>query len=470
MKNYKLAWRNLWRNRRRTIITATSVFFALFFALITRSIQIGSYDYMYKNVIESYSGYIQVQGKDWWDEKTLDNNLYYGDDLKQSLLDDPNIEEIIPRLESYALASSGPNTKGIIVMGIDPMKESLLSNIMNKVVKYQLSPEVIRQMQNSEMFPEEAKQLASLFENSCYYDETRILLDLKLDPENEECLTFLKKISAFKHENISLGEPGVWLGEKLARYLELSPGDTIVLMGQGYHGSTAAGKFEIKGLVKLPVPELSSSVVYMPYDIAQEFYNSGENLSSVVLDLKDNQDKAVAETIDRISMNSSKEVRVIGWREMNEAIIQQMQADNIGGMFVIGVLYLVIGFGIFGTILMMTAERKREFGVLVAIGMQKKKLSSVMNWEMIYLGLLGIALGMIVCIPIILYGANHSLVFKGEVAHMMEEYDFEPKLAFQPIGSYFLWQIFIVGSMVGVSIIHPLRKISKLKVVNALRA
>jgi ABC-type lipoprotein release transport system permease subunit len=222
------------------------------------------YDYMYKNVIESYSGYIQVQQKDWWDEKTINNSLYYGEDLKQSLLDDPNVEEIIPRLESYALASSGPNTKGVIVMGIDPMKESLLSNIMDKVVKYQLSPEVIRQIQESDLFSEETKELATLFENSCYYDETRLLLDLKLDPENEAYLPFLKKISAFKHENIRIGEPGVWLGEKLANYLELAPGDTIVLMGQGYHGSTAAGKFEIKGLVKLPVPDAISQIRYFP--------------------------------------------------------------------------------------------------------------------------------------------------------------------------------------------------------------
>ena len=73
MKNYKLAWRNLWRNRRRTLITASAVFFAVFFALFFRSLQIGSYDHMFKNAIESYSGYLQVQQTDWWDEKSVDN-------------------------------------------------------------------------------------------------------------------------------------------------------------------------------------------------------------------------------------------------------------------------------------------------------------------------------------------------------------------------------------------------------------
>jgi ABC-type antimicrobial peptide transport system permease subunit len=155
---------------------------------------------------------------------------------------------------------------------------------------------------------------------------------------------------------------------------------------------------------------------------------------------------------------------------MNEVTIQQMEADNVSGMFMIGILYVVIAFGIIGTVLMMTAERKREFGVLVAIGMQKKKLMSVMSYEMLYIGLLGVLIGMLITTPIILYGVNHPIVFKGELAHMMEEYDFEPILAFQPIASYFFWQALVVFVMVSISLIHPIRKIGKMQVVNALRA
>ena len=471
MNNLKLAWRNLWRNRRRTLITSASIFFAVFFALVMRSIQLGSYDHMYKNAIESYTGYIQVQHKDFWDEKIVDNTFAYDEQLEKQILADENVLTTIPRFESFALASNGPQTKGVLVMGVDPAKEVHLSNVRDKMLKYRLSPEALEKIGRDSEIPEKVKELASLFENSAYTTSSRLQLDLGItDKEASGLMPDIERYAHFENGSIEMGEPGAWVGDKLGQYLQLGIGDTIVLISQGYHATTAAGKYEIKGIVKLPLPDLDNKIVYLPLDVCQELYNAGNNLTSLALAVNDSKDRAIAETVDRLSMIVPDDQKVMEWREMNEVMVSTMDADDKGGQIMLGILYLVIAFGIFGTVLMLTAERKREFGVLVAIGMQKKKLASIMTLEMLLIGLLGLLAGATIATVLILYGVDHPIIFKGETAKMFEEYGMEPKMAFWTIDTYYISQMVIVMIMVILAIGYPLRKIFGMKVVNALRA
>lgn len=471
MNNLKLAWRNLWRNRRRTLITSASIFFAVFFALLMRSLQLGSYDHMYKNVIESYSGYVQLQHRDFWDEKIVDNTFAYNSQLEEQMLEDENVAATIPRFESFALASNGPQTKGVLVMGVDPDREAHLSNVLNKMIRYRLTTDAIEKMQQNAHIPEKVKELLPLFENSAYTNLPRLQLDLDIsDKEAPGLMPVIEEYCRFENGRIHLGEAGAWVGDKLAQYLELGIGDTLVLISQGYHATTAAGKYAIKGIVKLPLPDLDNKIVYLPLDICQSLYNAEGMLTSLALAVHDNQDKAISSTMERISTKIPEDLKVMEWKEMNEVMVSQMEADNKSGMIMLGILYLVIAFGVFGTVLMLTAERRREFGVLVAIGMQKKKLASIMTLEMLLIGLIGILAGALVASVLILYGVDHPLVFKGEMAKMWEDYGFEPKLAFWSIDTYYLWQMIIVSLMVLISMVYPMRKIFGMKVVNALRA
>jgi ABC-type lipoprotein release transport system permease subunit len=471
MKNFNIAWRNLWRNRRRTLITSASVFFAVLFALFFRSLQLGSYDKMFRNAIESYSGYIQVQQKDFWDEKIVDNTFPYDPQLDQQILADENVVATIPRFESFALASSGPQTKGVLVMGIEPEKEDYLSKVTGRMVKYRITPEAVRQIQANTSIPKKVRELSELFEGYAYTSASRMQLDLGIkDTEAISLMPSIEDYTAFRNGSIRMDEPGAWVGDKLAQYLELGIGDTIVLISQGYHATTAAGKYEIKGIVKMPLPDIDNRIVYLPLDVCQELFNAPGNLTSLAVHINDNDDRQIEATVERINRMVPEGQRVIDWKEMNEVLIAQIEADDKSGMIMIGILYLVIAFGVFGTVLMMTAERRREFGVLVAIGMQKRKLAAILSLEMLYIGLLGILAGSAVAMGFILYGLNHPIIFKGEMAKMMEEYGMEAMMVFQGPDTYFLWQMFIVALMVLIAIGYPLRKIIGLQVVNALRA
>jgi ABC-type lipoprotein release transport system permease subunit len=470
MKNYKIAWRNLWRNKRRTLITVASVFFAIFFALLMRSIQLGSYDHMFRNVIESYTGYIQVQNEDFKDNPTVDNTFALTPEIRQMLLNDKNVVDAVPRFESFALASSGSLTKGVLVMGIDPEKESLLSNVKGRLVKYRLSSKTIDNLKKSQL-PESAKIRLDQYNGESYSTSGILQLDLGIkNADSASAMSIIRKEAFFHNSYISNAKQEALIGDRLARFLNLNIGDTLVLIGQGYHGTTAAGKYRIAGIVKMPTSDIDNKIVYLTVDVCQELYSAPGMLTSLALGIKDNSDKKIKRMTQSLGSELPSPLRLIEWREMNSLLINQMESDNKSGGVMVAILYLVIAFGIFGTVLMMTIERKREFGVLVAIGMQKSKLASIVSFEMIYIGLLGIVSGMAVAFPAILIGQYNPIRLSGEYAKVYENYGMEPVMPFMPVDYYFLWQALIVAVIVGIAIIYPVRKIYKMNLVNSLKA
>src|SRR6056297_746803 len=136
MREYiKLAWRNIWRNKRRTLITAASIFFAIFFALLMRALQLGSYSNMIDNAVSLYSGHLQIHDRGYWDNKSINRTLVITDELMQTLRSEEQVKQVVPRLESFALGSSGPQTKGVLVMGVDPEKQDSMSKLSEKLVE-----------------------------------------------------------------------------------------------------------------------------------------------------------------------------------------------------------------------------------------------------------------------------------------------------------------------------------------------
>ncbi|MBI3110328.1 MAG: ABC transporter permease, partial [Ignavibacteriales bacterium] len=113
----KLAWRNLWRNRRRTLISIASVLFAVLFSLIMRSMQHGSYDYMIQSSVGVYVGYIQVHGEGYWKNRSLDESLEPTVEQLQRYASIATVSEITPRLETFALLSKDSLTKVAQVIG-----------------------------------------------------------------------------------------------------------------------------------------------------------------------------------------------------------------------------------------------------------------------------------------------------------------------------------------------------------------
>jgi ABC-type lipoprotein release transport system permease subunit len=260
------------------------------------------------------------------------------------------------------------------------------------------------------------------------------------------------------------------VSDRLASYLKVAIGDSVILMGQGYHGVSATGIFPVRGIIKMPSPEIDNKLIIMTIPAAQKFFDAEGKITALVVNLTDKSNRTIKTAKARINkLLSDKNTAAKTWYELNPVLYQQIQGDSQSGQAMLGVLYFIIFFGIFGTVLMMVSERKREFGVLVAIGMQKKKLKRIVTIEMILLGAIGLVSGLLASVPLILYFYYYPIVLKGDMANMMEDYGFDAVMPTAWFGPYFYWQVVIVAFMVILATLYPLRKIGKLKEIEALR-
>jgi ABC-type lipoprotein release transport system permease subunit len=471
-EDLKIAWRNLWRNKRRTIITSASVFFAVFFAVIMRSYQLGSYDSMILNFIESYSGYLQVQHIKYQDNPSVDYSFDYNDSLAYSISKLENVVSVAPHIESFALASSGTQTKGVAVLAVDPEKERKFSNPENKLVKYRITSESIARLSEIAGFPAELLNKMETNLGRSYSSSARF--ELEMDFSNNETQLYFPEI--LKSTEVANGfltqeDDGVVISDRLASYLKVTIGDTVILMGQGYHGASAAGIFPVRGIIKMPSPEIDNKLIIMTIAAAQSFFDEEGKITSLSVNLTSKSPKTMRNVTGKInSLIKDKNTVSKTWEELNPILVQQIQGDSQTGIATLAMLYFIIFFGIFGTVLMMIAERTREFGVLIAIGMQKRRLKRIITIEMIILGILGLIAGLIASTPFILYFYYNPIILRGDLGKMMEDYGFDAVMPTAWFGPYFYWQAIVVCIMVVLATLYPLRKIGKLKEIEALRS
>jgi ABC-type lipoprotein release transport system permease subunit len=287
-------------------------------------------------------------------------------------------------------------------------------------------------------------------------------------PELQDNMSNLSK-KIVKGEYFKEGEDAVLVAQTLSQYLEVGVNDTIVLLSQGYHGATAAGKYKVSGIVDIPKPDLDNKMIYLPLSKAQQMYMAYNRLTTIAVNLSDHE--KLESTITQLENELPKDkYEVKSWEEIMPELVQQIESDNASGWIMLAILYIIIAFGVFGTVMMMIVERRREFGVMIAVGMHKFKLAIIVALEMLFIGLLGLITGIVGSMPVILYLHHNPIQLTGEIATTMEDFGIEPIMPLAWEADYFINQFIIVAIIVLVAIIYPVFSITRLKAVNAMRA
>ncbi len=304
-----------------------------------------------------------------------------------------------------------------------------------------------------------------------YSTIARLEMELGLSDEDRQLfLPEILKCSTVSNGYLANDDGGILVSDRLAGYLKVAIGDSVILMGQGYHGVSATGIFPVRGIIKMPSPDIDNKLIIMTIPAAQKFYGAEGMITSLVVNLAERSPRLLKKVQAEInSILPDKNTSAKTWYELNPILYQQIQGDSQSGAAMLALLYFIIFFGIFGTVLMMVSERKREFGVLVAIGMQKKKLKRIVAMEMLLLGTIGLLCGLLASSPLILYFHYNPILLKGDLASMMEDYGWDAVMPTAWFGPYFYWQAVIVAVMVILATIYPLRKIGRLKEIEALK-
>lgn len=383
----------------------SSIAFGVIFACMMMSLQYGTLDHMMDNAVKFYSGHVQVHKDGYWEEKTVDNSLAYTDVFLEKISSIEGVQAAVPRIEYFALAAFGSKTRPSMVFGVDTEKESVITGIQDKIVA---------------------------------------------------------------GEYLNPSDKAVLISSGLAEYLNINVGDSIILMGQGFHGSNAIGLYPVKGLVKFPSPEQNTRVVCMPFREAQWFYRMDQRLTSIALLLNDSDETDnVMKTVSTVIGN--QDLKPINWQAMMPDLVQMVKLKHASTAKMTMVLYIVIGFGMFGTFLMMTAERKYEFGILISIGMKRAKLQFTVFMEILMMSLLGVLAGALVSTGIITYFYANPVVLPTNMKDVYESYGIEPVIEFSMSPFIFYsqaWAIFLIAVILSF---YPLLVLFKLKPVQAMR-
>ncbi len=342
----KLAWRNVWRNKRRTIITLGSIGFGLAALLFQQSLIKTLQNQIVEKSTRTYTAHIQIQAKKTTDTKVPDFRIANPIPVYEAVKKIPEITGWSPRIIFTGLVSSPQTSKGSLVVGVDPATEKSLTIIDSYLI--------------------EGKYLSTA-------DDRQVMM-----------------------------------GVKLAKELDLRLGEKLVIMVQGSDGSLSAEAFRLCGIYKTDSPVYDGQIVYVPLSATQRLLVCGQEVS--IVGAKVRSEDEIDSVRDKLALAlKDEEVSVLTWRESAHEIVSIQQFQNAVLLIVLIIIFSIVALGIFNTLLMSLFERIREFGLMMALGAKPAHVAGLIIVESAILGALGIAVGIVGGSALIFYFGKNGI-------------------------------------------------------------
>ncbi|MCK5838138.1 MAG: ABC transporter permease, partial [Desulfobacula sp.] len=278
----KMAWRNIWRNPRRTLLTIAAIAFASMILVFMLSFQLGCYETMINTSVKISTGHLQVQARGYFKDKKMRLVIKDPDQVARILDTVQGIDAYTFRASGFSLVSSDKRTYGVIVTGIDPIREARVSTIK------------------------------SLVRRGDY---------LKKDDET-----------------------AALIGEHLSNNLKVDINDELIILGQGRDGSIAAAVLTIKGIFNSGIDEFDRNVIMMGLKGFQEIFSMGKSVHEAVITTDSLGDVSIVkQNIQKefLTYPAKDYLAVPDWMEMMPGLLQGIQMDLFSGIIMYIILIIV---------------------------------------------------------------------------------------------------------------------------------
>ncbi len=405
----KLGWRNLWRNKRRSVIELLSIGGAIFLGVAWNNLAIGSYDKFIDDGVRMASGHIGVYHSDYLEMRKTDQ-VIDAVELVKELEQAPGVKGVYPRLQVPGLIRSSRESRSTGLVGLEFEREKEQNPLLN--------PKLI--VEGSLPGPDE---------------KNRALI-----------------------------------GYRLAEELDIEIGKKFVIMAQESDGQIASSLMRVAGIIKTNARDIDASMVIMDREYLAGVIGYKNKCHEIAVMLKDyHQSERMLPRIQKIVSGFSP-AEAFTWREAMPELASGIDMDYGSFKVMMFILYIIVGIGTINTLLMSVMERSREFGVIRAIGVNKSGIRKMVLAEAFVLACTGIVLGIILSTLVGLYTSNHGIDFSGMMEdHGYAGIIYEPVMfsRFDIKGS-----IVLCGGMLVIALLaslYPTHYIMKTRPSNAMR-
>ncbi len=325
-----LAFRNLWRNRRRTLLTLSAMVVSAALLILALGVFSGMFRDMLASATEQYYGHLVLAHSDYHERRDLFAHLDEEIASRYISSGDPEIIGISPRLRSFGLISLLETSQPVEMLGIIPDQEKQVTSLQTKLVAGEYPSEKVRN--------------------------------------------------------------GAMIGQGLARKLRVKTGDEMVFVTQAADGSIGNDLLIITGIFATGDSRNDNNLVLAPLQWVQKIMVLPGRIHEVAMTLADPM--LAARAADRLNPRLPDNVEILDWGDLLPEMREVIAAYDVSRMIIVTILYMATGLGILNTFFMSVMERTREFGILMAQGMRPWTIRGLVLLETCILGCIALAIGL----------------------------------------------------------------------------